>query len=290
MVLYPQSRGQRILDYEVTPNHSTWIKVMSFLDARTTLNAWRAASHGSQRTTCLQHGLQILDNQDEESLEKLVTDRDNANTQQDVKTAVNILKDYVREKSLGTIDDMECGTSENINGLLRRFYAELKKVDGSHYTKKSMITIRYGLQKHFMKKRDEDIINGEQFKKANEMFKSVLVRLKKAGLGDTKHKIPIDSKDMEKMYQSDIFSTNTAEGLQKRTLFEYLYYFCNRGRENLRDIKKSDFQISIDAEGRRYVTVNSRQTKNHRGDDLRDKDKEGRMYDQPGNPNAQGLQ
>ncbi|XP_069139051.1 uncharacterized protein [Argopecten irradians] len=101
-----------------------------------------------------------------------------------------------------------------------------------------------------------------------------------------KHKAPIDAKDMEKLYASEIFSTNTSEGLQNRTIFEYLYYFCNRGRENLRDIQKNDFNINTDATGRRYVTVTSRQTKNHRGDDLRDNDKEGRMYDQPGNPNC----
>jgi hypothetical protein len=35
--------------------------------------------------------------------------------------------------------------------------------------KKSMVTLRFGLQKHFLKTRKEDIINLEQYQSANEM-------------------------------------------------------------------------------------------------------------------------
>ena len=61
--------------------------------------------------------------------------------------------------------------------------------------------------------------------------------------------------------------------------FEYLYYFCNRGRKNLRDVQKEDFELKVDGQGRRYITLKfQRQTKNHRGDNLTDVDmKDGRM-------------
>lgn len=71
---------------------------------------------------------------------------------------------------------------------------------------------------------------------------------------------------MEKLYESDIFSVETPEGLKNRGIFEYLYYFCKRGRENLRELQKRDFQLHMSAQGRRFFTVKSRQTKNHRGD------------------------
>jgi hypothetical protein len=44
-----------------------------------------------------------------------------------------------------------------------------------------------------------------------------------------------------------------------------MFYFCRRGRENLRDLKASDFYIKVDENGRKYVMKKSEETKNHTG-------------------------
>ncbi|XP_061180474.1 uncharacterized protein LOC133189049 [Saccostrea echinata] len=221
----------------------------------------------------------------EEQLQSIIDNKSSLNTKAVVKTAINILKTYLTERDLGNIDDLVNVTPEELNQCLRKFYAELRKVDGTKYARKSMVTIRYGLQQHFLKVRSEDIINDDRYSTSGEMFKAVLVQLKKTGVGETKSKEPIVIEDMEKLYASDAFSVDTPEGLQNKTLFEYLYYFCNRGRENLREVQKSDFTISVDPSNREYVSVINKQTKNHRGDDIHNKDhKQGRMYDRPGDP------
>jgi hypothetical protein len=49
-------------------------------------------------------------------------------------------------------------------------------------------------------------------------------------------------------------------------LFETILYFCRRGRENIRKLDSSVFEIKYDADGRKYITkVKSEQTKNHQG-------------------------
>lgn len=90
---------------------------------------------------------------------------------------------------------------------------------------------------------------------------------------------------MNKLYEHDKFFLKTPESLQKHVFSEYLYYFCNSGRENIRDLLKSDFEMKTDAKGLRYVEMKMvRQTKNHSGEDLRDvDDKDGRMYEIPCN-------
>ncbi|XP_062593498.1 uncharacterized protein LOC134254976 [Saccostrea cucullata] len=189
------------------------------------------------------------------------------------------------EKNMN-FDECISFSTEEMDCLLRKFYAETKRVNGEVYAKKSMISLRYGLQKHFLKTRKEDIINDEAYKTSNEMFKAVLVKLKKDGVGESKQKEPITPEDLSKLYDTE-FSTETPTALQKKTIFEYIYYFCNRGRENIRELQKEDFTISTDSTGREYVTVRERQTKNHRGDDLMDTSvKQGRMYDRPGDPNC----
>jgi hypothetical protein len=62
-----------------------------------------------------------------------------------------------------------------------------------------MITLRFGLQKHFLKSRQEDIINSEHYSAANNMFKAVMVKLVKEGKGTVKHKEVILPDDLQKI-------------------------------------------------------------------------------------------
>ena len=75
-----------------------------------------------------------------------------------------------------------------MNTILRKFYGEVRKADGMCYAKKFMLTVRFGLQKHFLKSKNEDVINSDAFSSANKMFKAVLVKLSKKGLGTVRHK------------------------------------------------------------------------------------------------------
>ena len=100
----------------------------------------------------------------------------------------------------------------------------------------------FGLQKKFLKRTDleltMDIVNSEEFKACNEVFKAMLVKIKQDWTSEVKQKQSISREDMNKMYeQSEVFSLNTAVSLFNRTVFEMVYYFCKRGQENLRNFR-----------------------------------------------------
>ena len=57
---------------------------------------------------------------------------------------------------------------------------------------------------------------------------------------------------MQKLYQSNVFNINTPKGLQKKVFFEVMLYFCRRGQQNLRELKKECFVIKKDPNGREY--------------------------------------
>ncbi|XP_062612357.1 uncharacterized protein LOC134274121 [Saccostrea cucullata] len=223
---------------------------------------------------------------DDADIDALLQTRDSKNTQKVVKTALKLLQDYLIEKYELSLEDMEKLSIVEMSEKLKRFYAELRKPDGSYYAKKSLITMRFGLQKHFLKKTSVDIINSDEFKSCNEVFKAMLVKIKREGAPEVKHKQTISTEDLNKLYESEAFSLNTAMGLLNRTFFEIVYYFCNRGQENLRSFQKTDFSVRTDPEGKRYVCkVKHREEKNHRGDDLTDdQTNQARMYEMPGNP------
>nr|XP_054749694.1 uncharacterized protein LOC129255358 [Lytechinus pictus] len=73
-----------------------------------------------------------------------------------------------------------CSAPE-LNDFLRSFYAELCQGNGGFYAKRSMITLRYSLQRHFLKHRQFDICKDAAFEGCNEMFKAILHKLKAEG-------------------------------------------------------------------------------------------------------------
>ena len=57
-----------------------------------------------------------------------------------------------------------------------------------------------------------------------------------------------------------------------------MLFFCNRGRENLRELKRDDFKFEGTGENR-YVELRDHLTKNHRGDGNDDEEyQDGRLY------------
>ena len=67
------------------------------------------------------------------------------------------------------------------------------------------------------------------------------------------HHPPINEEDMNKIYESNVFSLNNPVSLQRKVFFDVMLYFCRRGRENLRKLIKDDFVLDTTANGVEYV-------------------------------------
>lgn len=88
--------------------------------------------------------------------------------------AVKIIRDYLEDKAINiSVEHLENDSNEKLNSVLRKFYAELRKKNGELYSKSSLMSIRYGLQRHFLKLKDVDIINNQEFKSANDILRRV---------------------------------------------------------------------------------------------------------------------
>ena len=58
----------------------------------------------------------------------------------------------------------------------------------------------------------------------------------------------------------------TPAGLLRRTWFYVSLYWCRRGREGQRDLRRDSFKFTHDANGREYATMTHEEaTKNHPG-------------------------
>ena len=100
------------------------------------------------------------------------------------------------------------------------------------------------------------------------MFGAKCVDLKRQRLTKVEHKPRICEEDLKKLYESTVFGLNDPEKLQNKVFFEVMLYFSCRGRQNLRQLKKTDFSFNTDSTGARYVCkVMDELTKNRREDD-----------------------
>jgi hypothetical protein len=132
-----------------------------------------------------------------------------------------MLKSYFTEKSIEFPD--ETIEKQPLDDLLQKFYPATRKANGQFYSKKSMLSIRYGLQKHFEKHFSIDIVNDPVFKVSNRVFDVMLVKLKDQGLTRAQHKDPLTKDDLVKLYNS--FDYDTTAGLQDKVFIEIYYVF-----------------------------------------------------------------
>jgi len=217
----------------------------------------------------------------DEHIEQLLDKRLSTNTKRVIDHGVAIFSEYARARntSLGDLQRLE---PSELDKHLRRFYTEVRKKDGSPYTRSGLVSLRYGLQKHFHTMCGYDIVNDVAFCLSSEVFSAVIVDMKKNGKGVVQHKQQISIADFIKLYTSDVLSVSTPAGLQNKVFVDLVVYLCNPGRIYLRDMKKSDFHVRTDAAGRRYVSLSNRKLRKKHYSDVSGPD--GRMYSMPGNP------
>ncbi len=171
--------------------------------------------------------------------------------------------------------------------LLRRFYAEVRNKEGQQYNHNTMKSIRASINRHLTSppyNKPIDICKDSVFKEANNVFQGILKENKRTGNDKTKKTQAICKADWLKLHSSPAVLANTPQSLQNKVFINIMTHFGRRGREGLRDLKKSSFNIKKDSQGREYVECAYNEvSKNHQTSGLTDgrNQTESVMYEQP---------
>ena len=179
----------------------------------------------------------------------------------------NVLASYCGEKKI-SFDKLSI-TKTELNEILKTFYVEVRRVDGTKYRLNSFRGLRNAVQRKFKELRggEFDVINSIEFNSANMLFNAECVRLKREGLGKTSHHPPLIKEDCEKLYSTKTLSCENHVSLQRKVFFNVMLHFCRRGQENLRQIRIKDFEVK-DSNGTEMVTkIKDELTKNRREND-----------------------
>ena len=206
-------------------------------------------------------------NIEDNELQRILDERHAVNTQKANLVSFNVFKKYCLEKKFNL--DLVSILKFELDELLKSFYVEARKEDGTMYKKTSLGSLRFGIQRYLKKVREDiNIIDDPEFKYSNEVYKAQCVQLKKAGLAKVNHKPEISKSDLSLLYSSGVFSTSKPSHLQKKVFFEVMLYLCRRGRENLRNLTTDSFVLKSFEDGKKYIVLTRDElTKNNRVDD-----------------------
>jgi len=175
-------------------------------------------------------------------------------------------------------------TKEELNNNLRLFYAEARNKDGGIYSRSTLLGFRSGIERFLNNppfKKGIHIATNPAFQRSNQMLDAKLKNMKQPGEESIKHK-PCIENDLRRLKESAVMNPSTRQGLLNNVWFHTTLYFCRRGREGQRNLKKSSFVFLQDDNGKRYATMaQDEASKTHQGglsDNTASFETLGRMY------------
>ncbi|XP_071802933.1 uncharacterized protein [Asterias amurensis] len=179
---------------------------------------------------------------------------------------------------------VESLTISELDDFLCQFYTSLRKSDGQAYTRKSMLAIRFGLQRHFQSLHSWKLCKNALFAGSNKVFQGMLVNLNWKGKNNKViHKGPISVADMNKIQTSNELDLSSPTGLQNKVFIDITVYFGIVGCEKMRDMKSNDFTFSRTGDNIRYVIVTNCSQNTCQSRDVNSESScEGVMYEIPG--------
>nr|XP_020509338.1 uncharacterized protein LOC109998802 isoform X1 [Labrus bergylta] len=216
-------------------------------------------------------------------VDQLEQERQEASPHRNTAWAFSVFKDWLNEKKMST--DFGCYEAEDLNQVLRSFYASVQNANGKTYSIASYVALRAGISRHFS---EFDMMTSPTFTSSNEIFKSVTKNLRKNGQYVGQHFPPISAADLKLIRGSEALSPNTATGLVWKVWFEVQLHLSRRSREGNRYLKRDSFILKHDEKGNEYISLSHKaQTKNQKGTaDPCNENNKGRIYAEPGNPNC----
>ena len=196
-------------------------------------------------------------------INKIVKKKDATNTRKSTEQTLRLLPKYLLEKDMSV--SLETVTPQELDSILCKFYAEARTEGRTLYKKSSLQAFQHGLCRYFTDYREINIMKDNDFRESNRVYSAVCKDLKRRGFGGIDHHPPIEKADLVKMYQN--FDLTNPKHLQWKVFCDIMLYFGRRGRENLWEMKRSDFACTTDSDGLHYIYIcKDELRKNHQDD------------------------
>ena len=167
-----------------------------------------------------------------------------------------ISAEWSKQKEIGiNLAEM---TNTELDVSLRQFYAEARNKEGENYGRATLLSLRNGIGRFLNSPSNNcgiSLTKDPQFVLSNQMLDAKIKQLKKEGLQNTNHKPAIELEDLEKLKNSEILSLTQPWFLLRNVWFHISLFWCRRGFEGQRSLKRRSFAFDVDAKGDHFVLM-----------------------------------
>ncbi|VDI81502.1 Hypothetical predicted protein [Mytilus galloprovincialis] len=155
---------------------------------------------------------------------------------------------------------------------------------------RALVGIRAAISRHLTSppyNRNVNLMKDNAFMTSNHVITGMIKTLKRAGKDVTVHKKPVAEGDIQRLYSSGVFNTDSPATLQNKVFWDLMLNFGRRGQEGLNSLTKSSFgKFKDDRDHTYYKMTYNEANKTHHGVDSHENRQEVRMYEKSGDENC----
>ncbi|XP_071162166.1 uncharacterized protein [Mytilus edulis] len=209
-------------------------------------------------------------------------------TKQQTDWGVRLFRGWLTENQYS--DKFEELESSILNERLCFFYPSLQTKKGTDYSKSPLVGIRAAISRHLTSppyNRNVNLMKDNAFMTSNHALTGMIKTLKRAGKDVTVHKKPVAEGDIQRLYSSGVFNTDSPATLQNKVFWDLMLNFGRQGQEGLNSLTKSSFgKFKDDRDHTYYKMTYNEANKTHHGVDSHENHQEVRMYEKSGDENC----
>ena len=201
-----------------------------------------------------------------EEIEELKAVAVNKNTSHSTKQWMNVFKSWCQSRHLENVN-IETMAPEELDNILSKFYAEVRKRDGDDYEPESLKIMQSAIERYLKEKNYPlSIVRSREFHNSQEILHAKAISLRQQGKGKRPNKSqPLTSEEESSLWlkgQLGDFNGKVLTNVNFKNLTEQLGF---RGRQEHYDAYVEDFVIRQQEDGSEVVEFRESPTKTRSG-------------------------
>ena len=200
-----------------------------------------------------------------EEIDKLAEKAANKNTVETTKASMNVWKSWAESKGLN--DDIVKYKAKELDECLSRFFAEIRKSDGSDYEPDSLRVMLAAIDRH-LKQNDSkiSIAKHREFVKCRQVLEGKARALREKDHGKRPNATKsLTVQDEEQLWKNRVLGEQNPKSLLYTLWYLLTLHFGLRGCQEHHEMFVEDFNLNKDDEGTEYVTFEENPTKTRQG-------------------------
>ena len=199
-----------------------------------------------------------------EEIQELKENSENQNMKKSTSTWLNIWTSWAESKNFGT--NLLSYEAKQLDETLQKFFAEIRKKDGSEYEPDSLRVMLASLDQHLREKDAAfSIAKDIKFCKSRKVLEGKARLLHQEGFGKRPNAAKALTSQDKELWSKGVLGSHSSQSLIQTMWFLLTQHFGLRGCQEHYDMSVEDFAFSTDDNGIEFVTYKENPTKTRQG-------------------------